>query len=168
MTILKALLAGLMGASLCMADISGLVTDTSGTIPISGAAVQLEKGGQAATTGNDGSFTLAGIVGIAGPCRKSLPRYLSAAIHNGLLCVNVAQKSAVEIAAFALNGKALSTVHKIIDAGTHSIALPRTEPGVYLYKVKAGNTAFVLRSYSLGREYSGKVAGFSVRLVRDN
>jgi hypothetical protein len=45
MIIIKALLTGLVGVSLCMANISGIVTDT-GTTPISGAVVQLEKGGQ--------------------------------------------------------------------------------------------------------------------------
>ena len=49
MILIKALLAGLAGVSLCMADISGIVTDT-GTTPISGAVVQLENGGQPVTT----------------------------------------------------------------------------------------------------------------------
>jgi uncharacterized membrane protein len=38
MIFIKALLAGLAGVSLCMANISGIVTDT-GTTPISGAVV---------------------------------------------------------------------------------------------------------------------------------
>ena len=54
MFFIKAFLVGLLAGSLCMANItgsscmvniSGIVTDTSGTIPISGAVVQLEKGG---------------------------------------------------------------------------------------------------------------------------
>ena len=58
MILYKAFLTGLTaGVSLCMANISGTVTDT-GTTPVSGAVVQLEKGGQTATTGADGSFTL--------------------------------------------------------------------------------------------------------------
>ena len=58
MILMKALLTGLLGVSFCIANISGTVTDT-GTTPIAGAVVQLEKGGQTATTGADGSFTLA-------------------------------------------------------------------------------------------------------------
>ena len=51
-----------MGVSLCMANISGVVTDT-GSTPISGAVVQLEKGGQTAISGADGSFTLGATTG---------------------------------------------------------------------------------------------------------
>jgi hypothetical protein len=47
---IKAFLTGLTGVSFCMANISGTVTDT-GTAPVAGAIVQLEKGGQTANTG---------------------------------------------------------------------------------------------------------------------
>jgi hypothetical protein len=42
-------MAGLFGVAICMASISGIVTDT-GNVPISGAVVQLEQGGQTAIT----------------------------------------------------------------------------------------------------------------------
>ena len=61
---IKVLLTGLAGVSLSMANISGIVTDT-GSTPIAGAVVKLEKGGQTATTAADGSFTLA--------CKAILP-----------------------------------------------------------------------------------------------
>jgi endo-1,4-beta-xylanase len=91
---------------------SGIVTDTGGT-PISGAVVQLEKGKQTATSGTDGRFTL-GISSaiIPGKNNLSLQNTLSATIHNGLLCVNVVEKSVVEITTFDLAGKALSTVRR--------------------------------------------------------
>ena len=69
---IKALLTALAGVSLSMADISGIVTDT-GTTPIAGAVVKLEKGGQSATTRADGSFTLVSSSAILAGKSKSLP-----------------------------------------------------------------------------------------------
>ena len=148
MILIKALLAGLAGVSLCMANISGIVTDT-GSTPIPGAVVQLEKGGQTATTGADGSFTLAttAILPVNG---KLLPNGLSARISGTMLNVTIAERTAVEVATFDLTGKALATVRKSMDAGTHSIALPQRGAGVYLYKVKLGNREFVLKGNSVG------------------
>ena len=154
MVLIKALLTGLVGVSLCMANISGIVTDT-GTTPISGAVVQLEKGGQPATTGADGRFTLAASVAIIPVNGKLLPNGLSARISGTMLNVTIAERSAVEVATFDLTGKALSTVRQSMDAGTHSIALPRRGAGVYLYKVKLGNREFVLKGNSVGGASSG-------------
>ena len=83
MVLIKAFLTGLMGVSLCMANISGIVTDT-GTTPISGAVVQLEKGGQTATTGTDGSFTLVVSTAILPGNGKLLPNGLSARISGNM------------------------------------------------------------------------------------
>ena len=55
---IKALLSGLMLTSLCMANISGIVTDLSSNFPIVGALVKLEKGGQSAISDGDGKFTI--------------------------------------------------------------------------------------------------------------
>ena len=147
---IKAIFAGLVAASVSMASISGKVTDTSGTA-IPGALVQLEKDGQTDTTGTDGLFTLGGstaiIPGKSNPWQRQKP---SATIQNGLLWMNVAEKSAIEIAAFDFNGKALSRVWQTMDAGIHSIALTQRGSGIYLYKVKAGNNEFVLKSNSTG------------------
>ena len=149
MIFIKALLTGLVGISLCMADISGTVTDT-GSTPISGAVVQLENGGQPATTGADGRFTLVASAAIIPVNGKLLPNGLSARISGTMLNVTIAERSAVEVATFDLTGKALSTVRQSMDAGTHSIALPQRGRGVYLYKVKLGNREFVLKGNSVG------------------
>jgi len=94
MILIKAILAGLAGVSLCMANISGIVTDT-GTTPISGAVVQLEKVGQPVTTGADGSFTLVvGSTGILPGNGKLLPNGMSAGISGNLMTVTVAERSA--------------------------------------------------------------------------
>jgi uncharacterized protein (TIGR02145 family) len=135
--------------------ISGIVTDTGGT-PISGAAVQLEKGGETATTGTDGRFTLTlSTAVLPGKNNLSLQNTLSAIIHKGLLWVNVAAKSPVEITTFDITGKALSTVRRSMEAGTHGIALPYRGAGIYLYKVKSGNSELVLKGNSVGKVSSG-------------
>jgi hypothetical protein len=59
---IKAVLTGLFGVSICLANISGVVTDT-GSTPISGAVVKLENAGWTATTGTDGSFKLSASTG---------------------------------------------------------------------------------------------------------
>jgi uncharacterized protein (TIGR02145 family) len=143
--LIKASLAGLIGVALCMANISGTVTDT-GTAPIGGVVVQLEKGGQKDTTEDDGSFTLVlGSTSILPGNGKALPNDLYAGISGNLMTVKIAQRAAVEIAAFDLSGKALSTVRKIMDAGSHSISLPYKGAGIYLYKVQSGNRECLLK-----------------------
>jgi uncharacterized protein (TIGR02145 family) len=154
MVLIKALLAGMIGVSLCMADISGIVTDT-GTAPISGAVVQLENGGQTATTGADGSFTLVVSTAILPGNKKLLPSGLSAGISGNMLTVAIAERSVVEVETYDLSGKALSTVRKTLDAGSHSISLPYRGTGIYLYKVKSGNRVFVLKGNSVCGTSSG-------------
>jgi uncharacterized protein (TIGR02145 family) len=156
MSTIKAIFSGLLATSLSMAAISGKVTDTSGTIAISGALVQLEKGGQSVTTGPDGLFSLSESTAIIpGHGRSSLPQNLFATIRNGLLWVNVAEKSAVEVSVFDLNGKALSSVRRTMEAGTHSIMLPNRGAGLCLYKVKSGNREIVLKAHSVDGVLSG-------------
>jgi uncharacterized protein (TIGR02145 family) len=164
MQTIKAIVAGLMAAAVGMAAMSGKVTDTSGTA-ILGAVVQLELGGQTATTGTDGSFSLfAGNAIIPGKSNPSLAQKLSATMQNGLLWVTVAEKSAVEITTFDITGKALSRVRHAMNPGIHSIALPQRSAGIYLYKAKAGNSEFVLRSNSIAGITQGtavSIHGFS-------
>ena len=157
MNITKTFLAGLAGASLCMADISGTVTDTSGA-PINGAAVSLELGGQTATTGADGSFTLTGLTHIDRRINQSLPHNLSATVHNGVLWISGAERSDVVITALDLNGKAFSTVQRTSDAGVLSLSLPHGGAGVYFYKVKSGANEVVLKVNSIGAASQGTAA----------
>ena len=146
---IKALLTGLVGVSLCMANIGGIVTDT-GSTPISGATVQLEKGGQTATTGADGSFTLVTSTAILPGKGKLMPNGLSAGISGNLMTLTIGERSTVEIATFDLNGKALSMMRKTMDAGRNSITLPQRSAGVYLYKVKSGNGELLFKGNSVG------------------
>jgi uncharacterized protein (TIGR02145 family) len=158
MILIKVLLAGLAGVSLCMANISGTVTDT-GTTPISGAVVQLEKGGQPVTTGADGSFTLVvGSTGILPDNGKLLPNGMSAGISGNLMTVTIAERAAVAVTTFNLAGKALSTMRQSMESGTHYIALPYRGAGIYLYKVKSGNRELLLKGNSVGGASSGSSA----------
>jgi len=146
----KAFLTGLAAASVSMAAISGIVVkDTIGTIPISGAVVQLEKGGQTATTGSDGRFTLASTSILPRKTEQSLQHNFSVAMQNGSLRLNVAGKSVVEVTTFDLNGKALSSVRRPMDPGTHSITLPYRGEGIYLCKVKVGKNESSLKINSV-------------------
>jgi len=154
MALIKALLAGLVGVSLCLANISGVVTDT-GSTPISGAVVQLEKGGQTATTAADGSFTLVTGTGILPVKGKMLPNGLSAGITGNLMTVAIGERAVVEVATFDLNGKALSNVRQTMETGAHTIALPQRSAGVYLYRVKSGNGEVVLKGNTIGGASSG-------------
>ncbi len=154
MSLIKALLTGLMGVTLCMANISGIVTDT-GTTPITGAVVRLEKGGQMATTSSDGRFTLIVSTAILPSSGKLLPNVFFAGISGNKLNVTIAERSAVEVATFTLHGKAISTVCKIFNAGSHFISLPYRGAGIYLYKVKVVNSEFVIKGNDVGGVSSG-------------
>jgi len=132
-----------------MASISGRVTDTSGTIPISGATVWLKKS-ETVLTDADGRFTLTGIGVIKGQIIQEFPCKVSALIKNGLLQINVTEESPVEVVAYTLQGKIISNIQKTVAAGTHSIAFSHRGEGVYLYKVKLGNNDFLLYGNSIG------------------
>jgi uncharacterized protein (TIGR02145 family) len=151
---IKTTLVILSGISCCLADISGIVSDT-GSIPISGAVVQLEKGGQRATTGADGRFILlANITGITVRKNLLITDNLSAKIHNRVLCLNVFKKSMIEVVTFNLKGQVLSDVRRTLDAGSHLLSIPYWKTGIYLCKVKSGSKEVLLRGNSAGEKAS--------------
>jgi uncharacterized protein (TIGR02145 family) len=145
--------ADLVVVSACIAqtnvNISGIVTDTTGVTPISGAAVQLEKGGFPTTSGADGSFTITGTTGIINShFKKSLSGKITVFLHNGHLNLNIREKSNISITTFSIQGKTLSAIRKTMEAGSHSVALPSMAAGVCFYRIKTGNEEFVLKSTS--------------------
>jgi uncharacterized protein (TIGR02145 family) len=151
---IKTSLVILSGISCCLADISGIVSDT-GSVPISGAVVQLEKGGQRATTGADGRFTLSvNITGITVRKNILITDNLSVKMQNGVLCLNVLKKSKVEVITFDLKGQVLFTVRREFDAGSHLLSIPYRKTGIYLCKVKSGNKEVLLRGNSAGERAS--------------
>lgn len=151
MSVIKALSAGLLAVSVCIAqnvNISGTVTDTGDTA-IEGAVVLLEKGGLVDTTGSDGSFTLTGTTDIKDQISQSTPPKLSATINNGFILINIAENSPVEIITYSLQGKVVSSIKKTLDVGDHSLKLPRLGTGVYMYQVQSGNEMLQIKSCSL-------------------
>jgi uncharacterized protein (TIGR02145 family) len=150
MFVYKSMLAGLVSYSLCMANISGKVTDSAG-IGIAGAIVKLEKGGLLDTTESNGRFIFTiGFTSISSQINQSLPNKMSAIIHNGLLQVNVVEKTALEITTFNLNGKVLSSVAQSLGVGRHTIKMPYRGAGIYLYNLKVGNNELVLKGNVIG------------------
>lgn len=148
MAVLRSLLVGIFAASACMAqaiNISGQVTDTGAT-PLAGAIVKLVNAGLTVTTGADGNFRLTNIIGVRRQNNQLPPHGLSAGIYNGVLCANLPEASDVEITTFTLQGKMISTLKRIMEAGTHSLSLPMRSAGVYLYKVKFGGSEFIIKS----------------------
>ena len=147
MTVPRSLLIGICAVSVCVAqsiNISGKVTDTGGT-PLSGAMVKLVNAGLTATTGADGNFTLTSTC-VHGQNNQSLTHRLSAAIHNGVLYVNLQEESDVEITTFTLQGKVIAKLKRTMGAGTNFLELPMRSAGVYLYKVKFGSSEFMIKS----------------------
>lgn len=155
---IKALAAGIAIASLCSAQtvtIKGKVTDT-GTTPVAGAIVTMEKGGQTITTGADGTFTLSGAAAIIpGHNNRSMSHALSVTVRNGLLYVNVKERAVVELVTYDLHGRTIALVKQTMDGGTHSMALPRGNAGICLHKVKSGSSEFVIKSNSMGGASGG-------------
>jgi uncharacterized protein (TIGR02145 family) len=148
MTVLKVLFAGLIAASTCMAiTISGKITDTSGT-PIPGAAVWLEQNGLPSTSGFDGTFTLT-TAGINHQVPQSQPYGFCASVANGILFVNLTEKSTLDITVYDLQGCSISSIQKAMNAGLSSIVLPHFGSGIYLYKVESRNEKHMLRSISI-------------------
>jgi uncharacterized protein (TIGR02145 family) len=158
MNLIKSLLIGTIAAAVCMAQtitISGIVKGTGGA-PLSGASVSLEKAGLTATTNASGNFMLTS-VGVRGQNDQLLQQKPSATIHNGVLWVNVKEKSDVEITIFTLQGQTVSRVQKIMEAGNYSMVLPNKGAGIYLYKVKTDGNEFLIKNYSFG-SVSGRTA----------
>jgi uncharacterized protein (TIGR02145 family) len=67
-----------------------------------------------------------------------------------MITIAIAKKTTVVISAFDFSGRSVFTVHKTLDIGNQSIALPQRGRGIYLYKVKAGDREFVLKGNAIG------------------
>jgi uncharacterized protein (TIGR02145 family) len=149
-----------VGAS--MAAISGRVTDTSGTLPIEGAIVSLEKSGHTTTTDANGAFTvLVGSTGVDNHAGNSPRPSLSVTIYGGFLRINTLEKSRGQANIFDLSGKLISTVKFVVGAGMHSIALPHNKTGVHLYVVNIGNTTFRFEGNSVDGNVSVMTTNFA-------
>jgi uncharacterized protein (TIGR02145 family) len=155
MRMIKGLSAVLFLVSLCIAQknitISGIVVKSKGLTPIAGATVRLEKYGLQTNTATDGSFTIGGTTRtITIDINKKLSGKITVSLHNGYMSLRLREKSDVEIAVHTIQGKELSSIHKTLDIGSHSVAMPTVASGVYFYRIHAGNEEFMLKSNTLG------------------
>jgi uncharacterized protein (TIGR02145 family) len=152
MIMARALCAVMASAALCFSqtvNIGGSVSDATGA-PLAGAAVRLENGGQSTATAADGSFLLSGPAAVVRQNCGFAAHKLSGTVRNGVLLVNALEKSLVVITAYTIQGRAIANVRRTLAAGLQGVALPRSGAGVYLYDVRSGNSAFVIKSCSVG------------------
>ncbi len=106
-------------------NISGIVTDDAGA-PVSAASVRLENSGLTVSTGLDGRFALTSGTAIL----NALPQAPIAAIHDGSLFLSVPEKTLITVTAYGTRGEELSSFQRRMDAGSHSLKLPRVGTGV--------------------------------------
>ena len=125
-------------------NFSGIITNALGS-PVPEALVQLESCGQSVTTGADGLFSINGPVKI----KKSPNTHQAVNLHMGLLHINLAEKSAIQISVYSISGKLISTEGQIIEAGNHPVALSAMESGVFMYQIKTNHNLFSFKSVSM-------------------
>jgi hypothetical protein len=136
-------------------NIRGLVTDSTGT-PVPSATVQLEREGLTATTGADGRFALTAATSL----RESGPAPLMASIHRGGLFLSLPERTEISVTAYDLRGQASASIRKRLDAGSHSLDLPKTESGVGFFKVRAGGRETLIRAFALDGEVRSAALGY--------
>jgi hypothetical protein len=142
-------------------NITGTITDSAGA-PIAAAAIALETSGLTATSGADGKFTVSR--GTSSVNARPNPQTPLAALHGGSLFLSVPEKSIVTITAFGLEGKALASLERSVDAGSHSLPLPgppQSRSGARFYLVKSGAAEIVVNAVSLEGALPGPVAAAS-------
>ncbi|MDB5051941.1 MAG: hypothetical protein JWO30_5012 [Fibrobacteres bacterium] len=124
--------------------VSGIVTDSAGA-PIAAASLKLENSGETTTSAPDGSFSLSGNTSIL----NAVPRAPIAAIREGSMFISLAERSEITITAFGIDGKALSSLRRQLDAGSHAVKLLEIGSGVGFYKVKSGPLETVVTAFSI-------------------
>jgi hypothetical protein len=149
-------------AALGQVNISGVVLDSAGA-PLSGVAVKLTTTGTATTSAADGKFTLSGVTGLALAPDAFAP---IAEIHQGSLFLSVPSRSQVTVTAFDLDGKAHGVLSRDLDAGSHSMALPRSGSGIRFWRIEAGAYSAVVNGLVVDGEAAGaKVNSPSARIA---
>ena len=137
-------------------NISGVVSDSAGTV-ISGAAVKLvTTAGVAATTGQDGSFSLKSG---SSALLKADPKAPLAEIHEGSLFLSIPEKSIVTITAYGLQGEEIAKVERNMEVGSHSMKLPIFGSGIGFYMVESGMRQTVVKAFSMEGALRGAAVG---------
>ncbi len=130
-------------------NINGIVVNEKG-VPLKDAIVMLEKHGHKDTTDVYGYFVIKGSVGIETFNSPIHSNKFSAYIKDNSLHINVLKKSILEIKTFDIQGKIISSIRKMVNPGTHFIALPHISSGIYFHKIKTKYNELVLKSNTLG------------------
>jgi hypothetical protein len=125
-------------------NLSGIVTDSAGA-PISAAAIRLENGNLAATSGADGKFTITGGTSL----RFTAQQPSFASIRNGLLLLSLPEKGELAITAYGISGEEISSLRKPMDAGSFELNLPNLGTGVRFFKVTSGRNETMLKAYAV-------------------
>jgi hypothetical protein len=139
-------------------SLSGIVKDSSG-VPIAGAAIRLEKGAVTATSGTDGKFSLGGATALRG---GAISPEILAAVRGGSLYLSLAERSEVTVTAYGLEGKAMASRTRSMDAGGHAFDLSGLGTGVRFIKVRAGSDEALVRAFSSEGVLRSAVAGTGI------
>ena len=147
----KALAAGMFLAAVTSplfgqsaVNLSGTITDAAGA-PVASAAIKLENSGLTATTGQDGKFTLTGSSSIRNP----QSRMLNASIREGSLFLSLPEKAALTITVYGIEGKALSSIQRNMEAGSYAMPLPGIGSGIRFFKIRTGTEGNVVKALSI-------------------
>ncbi len=152
--IINSMLIGLVTASICFSQnitIRGKVTDASGGTLLTGAVVKLEKQNITTTTDANGDFTLSGSSDIHAKSNQLQHNAISVSKGNNVLHIKLHKKSSLEIATYTLHGRTIFQRQMILDKGKHSLTLPQMSAGIYIHRIKAGESELTVKSPSLCR-----------------
>lgn len=151
MHLTKSIAAGLLTVASCMADITGTIKDIHG-VGISGVAVNLEKGGQAAISGTGGQFNLSTGLDVKNGWGDSGSIHFIR-INNGSMSFNITRKSDVQLEAFTIAGEMIFKKQVLLNAGNQSIRL-RPYKGICIYKLLIDNEVFYTKYISVNESIS--------------
>jgi hypothetical protein len=148
---LAACAAGVPAAAQTAINITGTVTDSAGTVMVSGASCKLEVAGNTATSAADGKFVLTGSSTLLAPPEGTT----FAELRDGSLRLQVASASAISVTPFGGDGRAFATLHRRVEAGTHSVPLADLGSGARWVRVKAGVNESILRLLAVDGDLAG-------------
>lgn len=149
MHLIKAIILGLSASSIGFGAISGKVVDANG-LALSGALIQLENAGESTITTTDGSFLLQHTSTIFnGGLQQKIPSTFSANMEKGLLYVDLAKKSQVNVSVYSFNGTRLFSNQMALEAGKQFVAMPNMAPGLKIVRVESGKENIVIKSLSM-------------------
>jgi hypothetical protein len=135
-------------------NLSGTVTDSAG-VPVSGAVVQLQRGGLSAVSAVDGKFTLTGTTALGStPFSESQP-----SLRQGALRLSIPSRTEVAVRVFGTRGEEMASFTRRLEAGSHGLALPATGTGMRFLSVTLGDQETWLRALSIDGVFRGADLG---------